>query len=99
LAETAIRIQRLAATSHDAEFNIALATDVEKSILTPILDLFTAHISEIDHLFPLITPMVTYFEKVLIMDPDEFIKQNRIGLLRTLDQKFSAVGEFGKLVI
>ena len=45
----------------------------------------------------LIQPTVSFFEKVLVMDKDEKIKNNRIALLNKLKEKFSIVCDFEKL--
>ena len=45
----------------------------------------------------LIQPIVEFFEKVLVMDKDEKIKNNRLALLSSLKAKFSVVCDFEKL--
>ena len=45
----------------------------------------------------LIPSIVEFFEKVLVMDKDEKIKNNRIALLNNLKAKFCAVCDFEKL--
>ena len=45
----------------------------------------------------LIQPIVQFFDKVLVMDKDEKIKNNRIALLNTLKEKFDVVCDFDKL--
>ena len=45
----------------------------------------------------LIQPTVSFFDKVLVMDKDEKIKNNRIALLNKLKEKFSIVCDFEKL--
>jgi glycyl-tRNA synthetase beta chain len=39
-----------------------------------------------------------FFDKVLVMDKDEQIKQNRINLLSILKEKFLLIGDFSKIV-
>ena len=43
------------------------------------------------------SPVVNFFDKVLVMDKDEKIKNNRIALLALLKEKYSAVCDFEKL--
>ena len=45
----------------------------------------------------LIQPTAEFFDKVLVMDKDENIKNNRLALLKQLKDKFSAVCMFEKL--
>ncbi|MBR3604558.1 MAG: hypothetical protein IKL52_00845, partial [Candidatus Gastranaerophilales bacterium] len=51
----------------------------------------------IQSLKQLIKPIVEFFDKVLVMDKDEKIKNNRIALLNKLKEKFSVVCDFEKL--
>ncbi|MBQ8634568.1 glycine--tRNA ligase subunit beta [bacterium] len=45
----------------------------------------------------LVQPIVEFFEKVLVMDKDDNIKNNRIALLNNLKEKFGVVCDFEKL--
>jgi len=45
----------------------------------------------------LISPTEAFFDKVLVMDKDENIKNNRLALLNLLKEKFSKVCDFEKL--
>ena len=40
-----------------------------------------------------------FFDKVLVMDKDEKIKQNRLALLYSIKKKFEKIADFSKLVI
>ena len=40
-----------------------------------------------------------FFEKVLVMDKDEKVKQNRLKLLYSLKRKFDKIADFSKLVV
>ena len=51
----------------------------------------------IQSLKSLISPIVQFFDKVLVMDKDEKIKNNRLALLSKLNEKFSIVCDFEKL--
>ena len=53
--------------------------------------------SYIQSLKQLIQPTVEFFDKVLVMDKDEKIKNNRIALLNKLKDKFYTVCDFDKL--
>jgi len=45
----------------------------------------------------LIEPIVQFFDKVLVMDKDEKIKNNRLALLNLLKEKFNVICDFEKL--
>lgn len=46
-----------------------------------------------------LTPYISeYFEKVLVMDKDENIKQNRINVLNIVKAKFEKIADFSKIV-
>ena len=40
-----------------------------------------------------------FFEKVLVMDKDEKVKQNRLNLLYSVKRKFDKIADFSKFVI
>ena len=52
----------------------------------------------IDKLFHLINVITEFFDKVLVMDNDEKIKQNRISLLNMAKLKFDKIADFSKIV-
>lgn len=46
-----------------------------------------------------IIPFITeFFDKVLVMDKDEKIKQNRLNMLFAIKQKFAKIADFSKIV-
>ena len=51
----------------------------------------------IQSLKTLIQPIANFFDKVLVMDKDEKVKNNRIALLNKLKEKFAIVCDFEKL--
>ena len=101
IKENATRVTRIL---KDNEFNSVDETlfvlDEEKNLYSAIknhstkaddLELY------IQSLKQLIKPIVEFFDKVLVMDKDEKIKNNRIALLNKLKEKFSVVCDFEKL--
>jgi len=38
-----------------------------------------------------------FFDKVLVMDEDQFLRENRLGLLQRVSKLASAVADFSKL--
>ncbi len=65
------------------------AQKIDENILT-----YPELISELQKLVPYISE---FFEKVLVMDKDEIIKQNRINMLNKIKQKFDKIGDFSKI--
>jgi glycyl-tRNA synthetase beta chain len=47
----------------------------------------------------LIEPITGFFTDVLVMDKDENIKNNRVGLLKSIDQLFKKTANFKKIVL
>lgn len=100
IKENATRVSRIL---KDNNFNTIdeklFVLDEEKALYSAILnhkandelDLY------IQSLKTLIEPTANFFEKVLVMDKDENIKNNRIALLNKLKEKFSVVCDFDKL--
>ena len=42
-------------------------------------------------------PVTRFFDDVLVMDPDEKVRTNRLGLLRRAQDLFDAIGDFSYL--
>ena len=99
LVETGIRIKRLGSTASDIDFNPALLTPDEHTILLPILSLIDTPIQDLGGLNPIATTMPLFFEKILVMDPDLSVRNNRLGMLKHLHSKFAFFGNFEKIVI
>ncbi len=102
LKENATRVSRILKSSNE-NFDVCedlFNSDEEKNLYISIINHKQDCIdlkSYIESLNVLIKPIEEFFEKVLVMDKDEKIKNNRIALLNLLNQKFSAVCEFEKL--
>ena len=101
IKENATRVSRILKDNNFASVDEKLfVLDEEKNLYAAI----KAHNSNtedlklyIQSLNQLIQPTVEFFEKVLVMDKDEKIKNNRIALLNSLKAKFGVVCEFEKL--
>ena len=101
IKENATRVSRIL---KDNSFN---AVDGSLFVLDEEKNLYQAIISHnekaedlekyILSLKQLIQPTAEFFEKVLVMDKDEKIKNNRIALLNKLKEKFCVVCDFEKL--
>ena len=53
----------------------------------------------IDKIQTLATPINTFFDKVMVMDKDENIKNNRLALLKNIDTLIKSIADFGKIVL
>ena len=51
-----------------------------------------------EKLVALIPSISEFFDKVLVMDKDEKIKQNRINMLNAIKQKYAIIADFSKIV-
>jgi len=56
---------------------------------------YSCLINNLEELIPFIE---TFFDKVLVMDKDEAVKQNRLNLLGFLNRKFLHIADFSKIV-
>ena len=53
----------------------------------------------IDALTELARPIDKFFDDVMVMDKDEKIKGNRLGLLKSIDMLVAQVADFSKVVL
>lgn len=101
IKENATRVSRiLKDNSFNTVDSLLFVLDEEKNLYQALVE----HNQKADDLElyilslkQLIQPTVDFFEKVLVMDKDEKIKNNRIALLNKLKEKFSVVCDFEKL--
>lgn len=100
--ESANRIFRLL-KGHDcfAAVDIGLFIENEESELWDTVSSITSD-SEynrlVEQLESSIPKIEKFFDKVLVMDKDEKIKQNRLALLANLKNKFLSIADFSKIV-
>ena len=75
--------------------------DAEKNLWNAVKDIKENDLtySELESALIKSTPYVSeFFDKVLVMDKDEKVKQNRINLLNTIKQKYAKIADFSKIV-
>ena len=53
----------------------------------------------IDELTKLAAPIDNFFDAVMVMDKDEAVKNNRLGLLKSVDNLICGVADFSKIVL
>ena len=73
----------------------------EKELYTVVKDIneHTLTYEELEKALIKVIPNITeFFDKVLVMDNDENIKQNRLSLLNTIKQKYAKIANFSKIV-
>ena len=78
-----------------------LNNESEKSLwkITSTIDEQTLSYKDLEEKLTNLIPYISdFFEKVLVMDKDEKIKQNRINLLNIIKQKFTKIADFSKIV-
>ncbi len=101
LQENALRILRILKDFEGVDIKPELfAFDEEKNLYNAIkshnndpLEL----VGYIKSLYPLTNKISAFFEKVLVMDKDEKIKNNRLSLLNLAKEKFNKICDFEKL--
>ena len=82
----------------DAERNLFAA--YEKASAAVASDIASESYAEaITALAALAAPIDTFFDDVMVMDKDEKIKNNRLGLLKSIDQLVSRIADFTKIVL
>jgi glycyl-tRNA synthetase beta chain len=76
-----------------------LKEKAEKELFSKVVDVKSriAH-SDFTSLFELIQPINTFFDSVLVMDKNEKVRLNRLGLLFSVRMLFDAIGDFSKIV-
>ena len=75
----------------EAEINLWLAVkDINENVLT--------YEKLEEELIKVVPKISEFFDKVLVMDKDQIIKQNRINLLYFIKQKFAKIADFSKIV-
>ncbi len=104
-----VRAANLAKKSESAAIDEALfTTDEEKNLYqvytatASSLDSLVAghdYAGAIDALTELSAPIDAFFEGVMVMDKDEKVKNNRLGLLKSIDTLVKRVADFSKVVL
>ncbi|MCR5438191.1 MAG: glycine--tRNA ligase subunit beta [Selenomonas sp.] len=104
-----VRAANLAKKSESAAIDEALfTTDEEKNLYqvytatASSLDSLVAgrdYTGAIDALTELSAPIDAFFEGVMVMDKDEKVKNNRLGLLKSIDTLVKRVADFSKVVL
>lgn len=75
--------------------------DAEKNLWNAVknIDENTLSYEELEEKLVGVIPAISeFFDKVLVMDKDEKIKQNRLSLLYSIKQKFAKIADFSKIV-
>lgn len=100
IVENANRVIRiLKNTSFDSVDEALFADDAEKKLYEGMKEIkFSNDYSDyLKQLIGLNALIDNFFEKVLVMDKDEKIKNNRIGLLTELKKDYEKIADFSKL--
>jgi len=100
--ESANRVIRILKTNVDADVNRDLFKDESESMLyDQIVKIQSENISDYLKYLSEITDLTAYiekfFEKVLVMDNDEKVKNNRLAMLTKLKKIYEKIADFSKL--
>ena len=104
-----VRVANLAKKAASAEVSADLfQTDAERNLFAAYEKASAAVASDvasesyaeaITALAALAAPIDTFFDDVMVMDKDEKIKNNRLGLLKSIDELVSRIADFTKIVL
>ena len=104
-----VRVANLAKKAASAEVSADLfQTDAERNLFAAYEKASAAVASDIASesyaeaitaLAALAAPIDTFFDDVMVMDKDEKIKNNRLGLLKSIDELVSRIADFTKIVL
>ena len=104
-----VRVANLARKAGSADVDVSLFTaEEEKSLYQAYTSTASAlesliagqdYTGAIDALSELSRPIDAFFDGVMVMDKDEKIKANRLGLLRGTDLLIGRVADFTKIVL
>ena len=104
-----VRVSNLAAKAEKAGFEESLFQaeaektlgQVCKSVAGSVESLIAGQdfVGAIDALTELTAPIDKFFEEVMVMDKDEAIRNNRLGLLKSIDSLTGRVADFSKIVL
>ena len=104
-----VRAANLAKKSDSAKIDEhLLAADEEKSLYQAYTSTESAvqslvkgrdYTGAIDALTELSQPIDAFFDSVMVMDKDEDVKKNRLGLLKAIDKVVNCVADFSKIVL
>ena len=68
-------------------------------VLNNVNNLKNNYCAVIDKLAALATPIDSFFDKVMVMDKDEKIRNNRLALLKNIDNLIKGTADFSKIVL
>ena len=100
LCENANRVSRILKETSDKPIEEKYFVEqIEKTLYNEIMNVdsdvdYNQYLKELQSLN---TTVAEFFDKVLVMDKDENVKNNRISLLTLLKQKYEHLTDFAKL--
>ena len=101
IKENATRVVRILKDFDNRDVDRALFNLQEENALYEAVKAHNTQTDNLDNYIKslncLINPIADFFEKVLVMDKDEKIKNNRLALLNILCDKFRVICDFNKL--
>ncbi len=104
-----VRVSNLAKKADTTELNADLFTlDAEKILYGAFAAIKVAadelvgkkdFLGALDVLKKLSTPIDSFFDSVMVMDEDLTVRQNRLALLKSIDDLLAQIADFGKIVL
>lgn len=107
--ESAVRVSNIVEKEKQTEFDLNLCVLAAEKVLGEAFVKVTGafekavaakkYIEAGQVLAGLVEPITVFFTDVLVMDKDEKIKNNRVGLLKGIDQLFKKTANYKKIVL
>lgn len=107
LATAYARANNLRDASLGVQFDESLLTEVEHALTCAVIQAESRVARALDdgdygqalsELASLRKPVDLFFERIMVMDPDERLRENRLRILNRFVEVFASVADFGKLV-
>ena len=104
-----VRVSNIAQKAPSADFHAAdLTLEAEQRLCTLYLENIDEYKADLtaykyrealDKLLILTQPINYFFENIMVMDKDETLRNNRLGLLKTIDNSVKELMDFSKIVL
>lgn len=104
-----VRVSNIAKKSESTEINPELINLEAEQVLYKAFEAVNVVASELidkkdyigalDALKKLSAPIDSFFDSVMVMDENPAVRKNRLALLKSVDELFAKIANFGKLVI
>ena len=94
------RVYNILSKTDALTFNVSMLSEIPEQDLCKASDMVTEKIKStgFSALYDLESPINIFFDKVLVMDKDPAIRDNRLALLQKVKALFDSLGDFSKIL-